>query len=113
MREFQTFLNLIARCLWLISYLNFQISVHYKHQARTAELAKVNETLHIEITEHKRAEEALRREKDKLEGALSEVKKTLNKGMHADPQPYPEFWSSPSLPLPSCLQIPQRTGDAG
>ncbi len=27
MREFQTFLNLIARCLWLISYLSFQISV--------------------------------------------------------------------------------------
>jgi hypothetical protein len=26
MREFQTFLNLIARCLWLISYLSFQIS---------------------------------------------------------------------------------------
>jgi len=40
-------------------------------------------------------------------------KKTLDKGMHADPQPYPEFWSSPSLPLPSCLQIPRRTGDAG
>ena len=30
MREFQTFLNLIARCLGLISYLSFQISDHYK-----------------------------------------------------------------------------------
>jgi len=54
MREFQTFLNLIARCLWLISYLSFQISeykiknlITKKYPGLSSEIIKKEEPLNF------------------------------------------------------------------